>query len=70
MASIMAKARERSEFRKILDRLWCTQHAIVWFQAISRPGPDVCEDLLYVSLNTHAYWDKVYIALKPTKWLI
>jgi hypothetical protein len=38
-----------------------------WYDAIFPQGPDVCQNLICLSPNAHAYWERAYFALKPIR---
>jgi hypothetical protein len=56
-------------FWEILRIFWCKERVDTWFHAIfSTPArTEVCQNLLCLCPNAHAYWERAYFALKPIR---
>jgi hypothetical protein len=48
---------------------WSTERVNIWFHAVfSTPArTEVCQNLLCLCPNAHAYWERAYFALKPIR---
>ena len=54
-------------FWNALRAFWPNERVEAWYGAIFPQGPNVCQNLICLSPDAHAYWERAYFALKPIR---
>jgi hypothetical protein len=54
-------------FWDTLRMLWPKERVDAWYNAIFPLGTEVCQNLICLCPNAHAYWGRAYFALKPIR---
>ncbi|KAF2190446.1 hypothetical protein K469DRAFT_746946 [Zopfia rhizophila CBS 207.26] len=54
-------------FWDTLRMFWSKERVDAWYNAIFPTGTEVCQNLLCLCPNAHAYWESAYFALKPIR---
>ena len=59
--------RPKSPFWSVLRNFWSQKQVDDWYNAIfsNLTSTEICQNLLCLCPNAHAYWERAYFALKP-----
>ncbi|KAF2188326.1 hypothetical protein K469DRAFT_703833 [Zopfia rhizophila CBS 207.26] len=54
-------------FWDTLRMFWSKERVDAWYNAIFPLGTEICQNLICLCPNAHAYWERAYFALKPIR---
>ena len=54
-------------FWDTLRTFWSQERVDAWYNGIFPQGTEVCQNLICLAPNAHAYWERAHFALKPIR---